>query len=92
MTILKTTLLAAIALLLAVQVPAKDPDITILKVKPVQPQMHILPPPEYDPPVMLRNTVASSDPVIRSMMPCTDHSVPGGLTVVPLNEIELALT
>src|SRR5215831_6733319 len=37
-------------------------------------------------------TVAPSEPVIRSMLPRTDHSVPEGWVVVPLNETELALT
>src|SRR5262249_18315108 len=37
-------------------------------------------------------TVAPSEPVIRSMVPWTDHSAPEGLVVVPLNETELALS
>src|SRR5262249_16456545 len=37
-------------------------------------------------------TVAPSEPVIGSMLPRTDHSVPEGWVVVPLNETELTLT
>src|SRR5499426_2461203 len=37
-------------------------------------------------------TVAPSEPVIRSMLPRTDHSAPEGWVVVPLNETKLALT
>src|SRR5262245_10594749 len=37
-------------------------------------------------------TVAPSKPVMRSMLPRTDHSKPEGWAVVPLKDIELALT
>src|SRR5215831_1060955 len=37
-------------------------------------------------------TAAPSEPVILSMLPRTDHSVPEGWVLVPLNETELALT
>src|SRR5262247_4332634 len=37
-------------------------------------------------------TAAPSEPVIRSMLPRTDHSAPEGWVVMPLNETELALT
>ncbi len=37
-------------------------------------------------------TAAPSQPVIRSMVPWTDHSAPEGWIVVPLNETELSLT